>query len=84
MAEKNNKVIEIDSNDEDEPRKPDISRAETINLCEKFMEACLQHGGSSSDLLLRLTQVEASVDLERLGLRYLKGVFKCTECQGLP
>ena len=53
-AEKNNEVIEIDSDDEGKPRKPDISHAETINLCEKLMEACLQHGDSSSDLLLNL------------------------------
>ena len=53
-AEKNNEVIEIDSDDEDEPRKPDISHTETINLCEKLMEACLQHGDSSSDLPLNL------------------------------
>ena len=50
----NNEVIEIDSDDEDEPRKPDISHAETINLCEKLMEACLQHRDSSSDLPLNL------------------------------
>ena len=53
-AEKNNEVIEIDSDDEGKPRKPDISHAETINLCEKLMEACLQHGDSSSDLPLNL------------------------------
>jgi hypothetical protein len=53
-AEKNNEVIEVDSDDEDKPSKPDISRTETINLCEKLMEACLQHGDSSSDLPLNL------------------------------
>ncbi|KAH0833378.1 hypothetical protein J3R83DRAFT_12479 [Lanmaoa asiatica] len=54
VAEKNNEVIEIDDDDDDEISKPDISRTETINLCEKLMEACLQHGDSSSDLPLNL------------------------------
>lgn len=40
-VEKNNEVTEIDSDDEDEPNRPDISSAETINLCEKLMDACL-------------------------------------------
>ena len=44
VAEKNNKVIEVDTDNEDEPRKPDISHSDTINLCEKLVKACLQHG----------------------------------------
>ena len=40
MRQKNNEVIEVDSDNEDEPSKPDISHTEKINLCE----ACLEHG----------------------------------------
>ena len=54
MAEKNNKVIEVDSDDEDEPGGPDVSHAEMIDLCGKPTEACLQHGDASSDLPLSL------------------------------
>ena len=52
--EKNNKVIKVESDDEDEPRKPDVSCSDTINLCEKLVEACLQHEDTSSDLTLDL------------------------------
>ena len=54
IMEKNNKVIEVESDNEDEPRKPDVSCSDTINLCEKLIEACLQHGNTSSDLTLDL------------------------------
>ena len=49
--EKNNKVIEVEYDDEDEPRKPDVSRSDTTNLCEKLVKACLQHGTVASRII---------------------------------
>ena len=43
MCQKNSKVIRVDSDNEDEPSKPDICHIEKINLCKKLMEACLEY-----------------------------------------
>ena len=37
VAEKNNEVIKVDTDDEDEPRKPDTSRSDTINLARNSL-----------------------------------------------
>src|SRR6266404_1086181 len=54
LAEKDGKVIDIESDSDDESGAPDISRGEAANLCEQLMEACLQHGGANSDLAIGL------------------------------
>ncbi|KIK75414.1 hypothetical protein PAXRUDRAFT_172896 [Paxillus rubicundulus Ve08.2h10] len=54
MAEKRGKVIEIEESDDDESRKPEISRSEGLELCQKLKAACLQLGDATSPLALDL------------------------------
>ena len=56
LAEKDGKVIDIESDSDGESGTPDISHGEAANLCEQLpvMEACLQHGDANLDLAIGL------------------------------
>jgi hypothetical protein len=53
LAERVGEVIEIESDEEEDP-EPEVSRAETLALCQRLEGACLQFGNADSPLPLEL------------------------------
>ncbi|KAG1723733.1 uncharacterized protein EDB91DRAFT_1087726 [Suillus paluster] len=66
IAEKSGEVIEVESNEE-EDAKPEVSRAETLALCQRLEGACLQFGNADSTLPLELLK---QIRLFRAELRH--------------
>ena len=55
MAEKVGEVIEVESDeDEDTQAEPELSRTETLGLCQRLEGACLQFGNADPTLPLEL------------------------------
>ncbi|KAH0828638.1 hypothetical protein J3R83DRAFT_2982 [Lanmaoa asiatica] len=53
VQEMSAEVIDVDKS-EDDGDVPNISRADTIDLCEKLADACLQHGDTNTNLTIGL------------------------------
>jgi hypothetical protein len=55
MAEKAGQVIEVDSEEEDDPQ-PEVSRMEMLALCQRLEGSCLQFGNADSTVPLDLVK----------------------------
>ncbi|KIK76074.1 hypothetical protein PAXRUDRAFT_170975 [Paxillus rubicundulus Ve08.2h10] len=66
MAERKGEVIEVEESDDNDDAEPEISRMDTLNLCQQLEAACLQHGEVSSPVSLDLMR---NIQLFRAHLR---------------